>query len=259
MAKPLTDEDLQVNQQAASVAATVLSQPVVAATRFEQVSSDMAAEAAGVGAMSRGMMKGMKKMTSVTSVGKMASGMEGGGLPNSFIVAVTADKIHAIEDKRSGGQLVAGNVVKSWDREGFLVKRAPAMTAGFSGIPDDRQEIIFYLSMGQDTNNKYLKAAGANLAAAGGPGMPTKFMTAKDAPSEAVLKEIVATGAAAIPNVMIGGQSLQDMMAQAGAAQAAAAAPADPMERLSKAAELHSKGILSDDEFAAQKAAILGS
>jgi hypothetical protein len=31
------------------------------------------------------------------------------------------------------------------------------------------------------------------------------------------------------------------------------------MERLSKAAELHSKGILSDDEFAAQKAAILGS
>jgi hypothetical protein len=65
--------------------------------------------------------------------------------------------------------------------------------------------------MGQDTNNKYLKAAGANIAAAGRPGMPTKFMTAKDGPSEAVLKEIVATGAAAIPNVMIGGQSLQDM------------------------------------------------
>jgi len=259
MAKPLTDEDLQVNQQAASVAATVLSQPVVAAARFEQVTTDMAAEAAGVGGMSRGMMKGMMKVNKLSSVGRMADGMQGGGLPGSFIVAVTADQVVAIEDKRSGGQLVAGNVIKSWDRQGLMVKRGPAMVAHAQGIPDDRQEVVFYLPMGQDTNNKYLKAAGASIAAAGSPGMPTKLMTAKDGPSEAVLKEIVATGAAAMPNVMIGGQSLQDMMAQAGAAQAAAAAPADPMERLSKAADLHAKGILTDDEFAAQKAAILGS
>jgi putative oligomerization/nucleic acid binding protein len=248
MAKPLTDEDLQVNQQAASVAATVLSQPVVAAARFEQVSMDMAAEAAGVGAMNRGMMKGMMKVNKLSSVGRMADGMKGGGLPGSFIIAVTADQVVAIEDKRSGGQLVAGDVIKSWDRQGLLVKRGAAMAAGFQGIPDDRQEVVFFLPMGQDTNNKYLKAAGANIAAAGSPGMPTKFMTAKDGPSEAVLTEIASKAA---PTVMIGGQ----IVSGPGMPQAA---PADPMERLSKAAELHAKGILTDDEFAAQKAAILG-
>jgi putative oligomerization/nucleic acid binding protein len=69
------------------------------------------------------------------------------------------------------------------------------------------------------------------------------------------MTEICVTGAAAMPNVIIGGQSLQDMMAQAGGGAAAA----DPMEQLSKAAELHAKGVLSDEEFAAKKAELLGS
>jgi Short C-terminal domain len=40
----------------------------------------------------------------------------------------------------------------------------------------------------------------------------------------------------------------------------AAAAPAepDPMEQLQKLAQLHEQGILTDEEFAAQKAKILG-
>jgi Short C-terminal domain len=55
---------------------------------------------------------------------------------------------------------------------------------------------------------------------------------------------------------MIGGTSVQELMAQAGGA-AAPAAP-DPMERLSKLADLHQRGVLTDEEFSAQKAKILG-
>ena len=49
---------------------------------------------------------------------------------------------------------------------------------------------------------------------------------------------------------MIGGQSLQDMMQQS--------AQADPAQQLSQLADLHDRGVLSDDEFAAQKAKLLG-
>ena len=44
------------------------------------------------------------------------------------------------------------------------------------------------------------------------------------------------------------------------AAPAAPAAPAeDPYEELKKLGDLHAQGILTDEEFAAQKAKILGS
>jgi len=39
---------------------------------------------------------------------------------------------------------------------------------------------------------------------------------------------------------------------------AAAPAEPDPMEQLEKLAQLHAQGILTDEEFAAQKAKILG-
>ena len=41
------------------------------------------------------------------------------------------------------------------------------------------------------------------------------------------------------------------------AAGAGAAAQADPTEKLSRLADLHDRGVLSDDEFAAQKAKVL--
>ena len=63
--KPLSNEELQMNQDACNIAASVVSEPVVAATRAEQVTTDMAAGAAGVGATTRGMMKGMKAVTGV--------------------------------------------------------------------------------------------------------------------------------------------------------------------------------------------------
>jgi hypothetical protein len=52
---------------------------------------------------------------------------------------------------------------------------------------------------------------------------------------------------------MIGGQSLQDMMART----VGNAAAADPTERLGKLADLHQRGVLSDEEFATQKTKIL--
>jgi hypothetical protein len=44
----------------------------------------------------------------------------------------------------------------------------------------------------------------------------------------------------------------------AAAAPPAPAAPADPLDQLSKLADLHAKGALTDEEFAQQKAKLLG-
>ena len=41
-------------------------------------------------------------------------------------------------------------------------------------------------------------------------------------------------------------------------AEPPAAAPPDPIEQLKQLAELHSQGVLTDEEFAAQKAKLLG-
>jgi hypothetical protein len=254
--KPLSDGELAMNQQAATVATSVLSEPVVAATRCEQVTQDMTMEAAGVGGVSRGMMKGMMKMNRaiMPSMGSMEKELQGGGLPKSFVLAVTATQVAAIEDKQDGGSLVAGKVLKSWPREGFMAKHGPQGMNMASGVPDDRQMLILYLPI-DGGKNRYLQAAARNTVAAGSPGMPHKVMVAKDAPSQGVVDTLVTAGPGAMPNIQIGGQSLQDMVAQAARAQAPAAA--DPTERLVKLADLRDRGVLTEDEFAAQKAKIL--
>ncbi|HXX88679.1 MAG TPA: SHOCT domain-containing protein [Acidimicrobiales bacterium] len=53
-------------------------------------------------------------------------------------------------------------------------------------------------------------------------------------------------------------QEQYEAQAQAAQAQAAQAPAEDPYEQLKKLAELHDQGILTDEEFAAQKAKILG-
>jgi len=127
-----------------------------------------------------------------------------------------------------------------------------------SGVPDDRQILIIYLSL-EGSKSKYMQAAARQTAAYGSPGMPTKFALAKDEASQKVIDAVTANAPAPGANIMIGGQSLADM--QAAAAQAAAgagAAAADPTAQLSRLADLHDRGVLSDEEFAAQKAKILG-
>jgi hypothetical protein len=247
--KLLSDVQLQYNRQAVSVAGAVLGETVVAATRCEQVTVDMAAEAAGVGAVSRGLMRGMKAMTSGGGVGKMAKGLETGGLPKSFILAVTDGQVHALEDKEDGDRLAAGKVLKSWAREGFRARLGQSAVNMATGVPEDRQVLILFLPIEAD-GNRYLKAAARNTAATG---MPHKVMVAKDDPSQGVIDAIVTPGAG--PNVMIGGTSLQDLVSQA----SGNAAAADPTERLSKLADLHERGVLTDEEFAAEKAKILSA
>jgi hypothetical protein len=50
----------------------------------------------------------------------------------------------------------------------------------------------------------------------------------------------------------------EDQMAQAPPPAAPAPVEADPVERLKELAQLHDQGILTDEEFAAQKAKVLG-
>jgi hypothetical protein len=255
--KALTDDELRMNQQAVSVGTTVLGETVEAATRCEQVTQDMQLEAAGVGAVNRGFVKGARGLSKVMmprTMGGMKQ-METGGLPKSFVLAVTADKVHAIEDKQDGGQLVAGKVLQSWDRATFTAKRgdAPGMNR-ISGVPEDRQMLVIYLPL-EGSKSKYMQAAAEMTAAAGGPGMPHRMAVAKDDASEKVLDAITANAPAAGSNIIIGGQRLDEMMSQAAGAQTAA----DPTEQLARLADLHERGALTDEEFAGQKAKILGA
>jgi hypothetical protein len=255
--KALTDDELRMNEQAVGVATTVLGESVEAATRCEQVTQDMQLEAAGVGGINRGFVKGARGLSRVMmprTMGGMKQ-METGGLPKSFILAVTVDKVHALEDKQDGGQLVAGKLLQSWDRATFTARRgdAPGMNR-ISGVPDDRQVLIIYLPL-EGGKSKYMQAAAEMTAATGGPGMPHRMAVARDDASEKVLDAVTANAPAPGANIMVGGQRLDEMMAQAAGAQAAA----DPTEQLTRLADLHERGALTDEEFAAQKAKILGA
>jgi len=252
--KQLTDEDLRMNEQAKDIAAQVLGEPVIAATRCEQITQDMTIEAAGMGKTMRGMAKfsrGMAKPASMAmGLNKMSKDLHGGGLPKSFVLAVTGTQVAALEDKQKGGQLVAGNVVKSWGRDAISARGGEAMM-----VPgEDRQQLTLYMPM-DEAKSKYIKAANIQAAKAGATARPVRFLVAKDAASQAVIDELSKNAPAPGANIMIGGQSVADMMAAAGGGAAAA----DPTEQLTKLADLHERGVLSDEEFASQKAKILGS
>jgi Short C-terminal domain len=255
--KPLSAEELAMNEQAAGVASSVLGEPVEAATRVEQVTQDQQLENFGVGGFNRGAVKvsrGLGRIMMPRTMGGMKN-MQTGGLPKTFVLAVTATKVVAIEDKNAKGQLQAGKVLESWDRSTFQAKSGDnAAMSAVSGVPDDRQLLVIYLPL-DGGKSKYMQAAARIQQQAGSPGQPHRTMVARDAPSEKVVGLVTANAPAAGANIMIGGQSVADMMAQAGGA---AAAP-DPTEQLTKLAALRDSGALSDDEFAAQKAKILGT
>ena len=54
-------------------------------------------------------------------------------------------------------------------------------------------------------------------------------------------------------------RDMQDMQAPEPAPAAASQAPGDQYEQLQKLGELHAQGILTDEEFAAEKAKLLGN
>ena len=260
--KELSQQELQMNENAVNVAASVVGEPVEAATRCEQASQDMMLEAAGVGAVNRGFVKaskGLSRAMMPRTMGGMKQ-METGRAAEELRARGQREKVYAIEDKHDHDKLVAGKVLKEWDRDGFTAKLNSLQGMNVSsGVPDDRQILIIYLSL-EGSKSKYMQAAARQTAAYGSPGMPTKFALAKDEASEKVIEAVTANAPAPGANIMIGGQSLADM--QAAAAQAAAgagAAAASPADQLTKLADLHDRGVLSDDEFAAQKAKILAT
>ncbi len=248
--KSISDEDLRMNEQAKDVAASVLGESVIAATRCEQITESMTIEAAGMGGVMKGMAKfsrGMSKPFSMAmGTDKMRKDLHGGGLPKSFVLAITDSKVAAIEDKQRGGQLVAGDVVKTWARDQISGRGGVAM-----GVPgDDRQQLTLYMPT-DEAKGRYMKAAAAQMAKAGVSARPVRFLVAKDAASQEVIDLLSVNAPAPGGNVFIGGQSVASMMGQG-------AAP-DPTEQLTRLADLHQKGVLSDEEFAAQKAKLLGS
>jgi hypothetical protein len=249
--KGLTQDDLRMNEQAADVASKAVGESVEAAARCEQVTQDMRMEAAGVSGINRGIMKVMRAPARIfmPSTSSGLKKMQTGGLPKSFVLAATKDKVYALEDKHDGDKLVAGKVLKTWEREGFAAKKpaSPGVNVS-SGVPDDRQILIIYLPI--DSKNRYMKAADRQMQAYGSPGQPHQLALAKDEASQKLIDAVASKGPAGA-NVMTGGQSLQDMMQQS-------AAQADPAQQLSQLADLHERGALSDDEFAAQKAKLLG-
>jgi len=108
--KALSEEELLINQQATSVAASVVPEAVVAATRCEQVTDAMTAEAVGVGAVTRWGMRVSRKvnraMPAVTNVGGMAKYMEMAGLPTASFsqsrrATCTRSRTSATEDSSS--------------------------------------------------------------------------------------------------------------------------------------------------------------
>jgi len=180
MADAMTADELKWNEQAAGAAGAVLSEPVQAATRCEQVTVGMAAGAVGMG-------KGMQAMANFGEkqgrfMSKMMPGMKGvgdlktGGLPSTWLIAVTPTKVHAIEAKeKKGKDLSAGKILKTWDRQGFQAQRGVDIAAAAQGVPADRQILTLYLP------SQML----ANMAP--GIGQPTQFMVGRDPASEALV------------------------------------------------------------------------
>src|SRR5262249_16694434 len=241
----------QVNQEAAGVATEVLNESIVGACHFEQVTQGQQLKAAGVGGATRGMAKFGTKMgeAMMPSVGNMAKGLRGAGLPDNFILAVTANQVVAIEEKDKKGKLVKGKVLKSWNRDEVSANmNATEVMGAVSGTPDDRQVITLYLPL-DGSKSKYLAAAAEMQAKAGAAGQPTRFQIAKDEVSEAVAKELIGDSPA-MPNVQIGGVPIQQMGGAGGG---------DSTAQLEKLAQLHASGALTDAEFEAQKANIIGS
>ena len=257
--KAVTTEDLSMNTQAIAAAASAVGEPIEAAARCEQCRQDMQLEAFGVGGINRGFVKASKGISRVLMPRTMGGlkNMETGGLPNSFVLAASKGKVYAIEDKHDGGNLVPGKVLMTWERETFSAKRATApVMAAITGVPEDRQLLTIYLPL-DGGKSKYMQAAARIGEAAGSPGQPHQIALAKDDASNQLIEAVTANGPMAGSNIMIGGQSLSDMMGQAQAAASQAAVRSDPTERLTRLAELHERGVLTDEEFAAQKQKIL--
>jgi hypothetical protein len=256
--KRLSDQELRMNEYAAAVAASALSQPVQAATRCEQASTTAAQIYPGAG-------------------GEVWSKRvpNGTGLPKSFVLAVTHSHVYALEDKQHRNELVPGRVLKFWDRAGLRANTGNDTMVSASGLPADRQMLILWLPMDADSG-RIAQAIVAQRAAVGqpAPGRPHTFFVAKDQASQRVIAALAAEplsapgggprvrigGNANIrissgANIMVGGKPLQDLAAQA----PGAVPPPRPSAalRLQELESLRASGTLTDAEYAHKREQII--
>jgi hypothetical protein len=233
--KRLSDRELLMNQQAATVAASVLSQPVEAATRCEQISTKATKMyAAGGGDM------------------RWKNVPNGTGLPKSFILAVTRTHVYALEDKEHRGELVPGHVLKTWDRLGFRAQPGRDAMLAANGMPDDRQSLILFLPIDGDSSPISQEVA-RRRAAAGQrtPGLPHGFVVGRDAASQRVVAALAASTPAG-GGITINGQTIQQMVAQA-----AAPPPPSTAQRLQELETLRAAGAITEAEYARKREQII--
>lgn len=173
--EPLSgEEERLLNQQAATIAASVLPEAVVAATRCEP------AEKASSVAKKVKLPGGTETRRVSETSRKAAIFLLNHGLPDSFILAVTAGHVYVLEDTRDGGQLVAGTVLKTWDRSAVFV-RVPAeqVDAQYQRqyrLPDDRRVILLWLPVAKDDQSAPAMEAAVH-----------KFIVGRDVPSQRVI------------------------------------------------------------------------
>ena len=227
--KPLSrEEELLINRQAATVAMSVLSEAVVAATRCEPFDKASAVSkqtfAAGT-------------ITVIGRTPKFVNYMRTADLPSSFILAVTAGHVYALEDKRDGGQLVPGGVLKAWDRNAVLVRLPAAQVQRQYKLPDDRQVILLWLPV--EKGDPLPRAAELS------GGAPHKFIVARDAPSQRVID--------ALPPAPKGQFIYRDVIA------GATAPPSHPSvaQRLQELETLRATGVITDTEYTAKRQQII--
>ncbi len=236
--KRLSDRELLMNQQSATVAATVLSQPVEAATRCEQASTKATQMyAAGGGDM------------------RWKSVPNGTGLPKSFILAITRTHVYALEDKQHRGELVPGGVLKAWDRTGFRGQRGRDAMLAAHGMPDDRQSLILFIPIDADAG-LIAQDIAQRRAAAGQrtPGLPHGFIVGRDPASQRVVDALASAPTAPTgggPNIVIGGQRLQDIIAQRSVPQPSTA------QRLQELETLRATGVITEAEYASKREQII--
>jgi hypothetical protein len=246
----MSDSEMQLNLQAATIASSVLAVPVEAATLCEQVTRDMKRKASGFGGFSRGMSRASDAIGRAMpgTMGQMSRQIETADLPNRFILAVTRSQVYAVEERRHGDELIAGAVLKSWDRSSFQARRGNERRNAFQGIPDDRQVLILFLPI-EGGGGRILEATARNTAAAGSPGFPHRVMVAKDAASQRLID--VLSAATAAPNVMIGGMSVQGPTPNARTGQPLTA------QRLQELETLRATGVINDAEYARKREQII--
>ena len=242
-------DDTQLNDQAKAAASAALGAPVVAAsmcTRFG--SSDRAAAVFGAHSLQGASLR-------LTNVFNRTARSFNQGLPEHFLVAVTETQVHALEAKEKHGELTAGGEYVVWDRAGLGPVLAPQQ---MFGTPADGQVVVVH----PPPDMRSMSRANKKVAMAVGRGVPVQLLFGKDATSQSVVDVLVADGhaqGARQPIVWNSNSGVPFPGLPGAAPPAAPAAPAadTTVDQLEKLADLHSKGVLDDAEFAAQKARIL--